>query len=488
MCTLNQLFSSLHLIFFGLELKIIAVSSKLSSMEIESHLEQGKKLLASGQLSDALGHYHAAVEGDPDNFLTYFKRATVLLAMGRSKSALPDLDRVLELRPDFFQARLQRGNVLLKQGRLDEAHIDYEAVLRKSPDNAEALQQLSVIEPIRRDVLDARNAMNMGDYSSAVELLGKAIEVAPWDPDLRMLRADCHKQMGDIVAAISDIKPTTKLVSDNTGAYLQLSELHYDMGELEDALREIRECLKLDPEHKDCYPFYKKMKKLNKQMGSSQDLINQGDYEEALSKLKQALKTESQVPSLLNKIRRQMCHCYLKLQNPNDAIKQCNEALKLDENDVDALCDKAEAHILNEMYDEAVNDYQRAKNINEHLHKVQEGLDRALKLQKQSKKRDYYKILGLKRTATKKEILKSYRKLAVQWHPDQYKGEDKKKAEKMFIDIAAAKEVLSDPEKRQKYDNGEDPLDPEAQQGGGNPWQQGGFPFGEGFQFKFHFN
>lgn len=42
-------------------------------------------------------------EGDPDNFLTYFKRATVFLAMGRSKAALPDLDRVLELRPDFFQ-------------------------------------------------------------------------------------------------------------------------------------------------------------------------------------------------------------------------------------------------------------------------------------------------------------------------------------------------------------------------------------------------
>ena len=42
-------------------------------------------------------------DGDPDNFLTYFKRATVFLAMGRSKSALPDLDRVLEIRPDFFQ-------------------------------------------------------------------------------------------------------------------------------------------------------------------------------------------------------------------------------------------------------------------------------------------------------------------------------------------------------------------------------------------------
>ncbi len=41
-----------------------------------------------------------------------------------------------------------------------------------------------------------------------------------------------------------------------------------------------------------------------------------------------------------------------QLNNPSDAIKQCNEALKIDENDVDALCDRAEAHILNEMYDE----------------------------------------------------------------------------------------------------------------------------------------
>lgn len=41
-----------------------------------------------------------------------------------------------------------------------------------------------------------------------------------------------------------------------------------------------------------------------------------------------------------------------QLENPSDAIIQCNEALKIDENDVDALCDRAEAHMLNEMYDE----------------------------------------------------------------------------------------------------------------------------------------
>lgn len=45
------------------------------------------------------------VEGDPFNYLSYFKRATVFLAIGRAKSALPDLDKVIELKPDFKQVR-----------------------------------------------------------------------------------------------------------------------------------------------------------------------------------------------------------------------------------------------------------------------------------------------------------------------------------------------------------------------------------------------
>ena len=49
------------------------------------------------------------------------------------------------------------------------------------------------------------------------------------------------------------------------------------------------------------------------------------------------------------------------------------------------------------------------------------------------------------RNARKKDIIKAYRKMAAQWHPDRYKGDEKAMAEKKFIDIAAAKEVLTDP-------------------------------------------
>lgn len=65
---------------------------------------------------------------------------------------------------------------------------------------------------------------------------------------------------------------------------------------------------------------------------------------------------------------------------------------------------------------------------------------------------DYYKILGVGRDATDREIKAAYRKLARKWHPDLHTGKDKAEAEEKFKQINEAYEVLKDPEKRAKYD------------------------------------
>jgi molecular chaperone DnaJ len=67
-----------------------------------------------------------------------------------------------------------------------------------------------------------------------------------------------------------------------------------------------------------------------------------------------------------------------------------------------------------------------------------------------TKKRDYYEVLGVNRDATEEEIRKSYRKLAMKFHPDRNPGN--KEAEEKFKEIKEAYEILCEPEKRRAYD------------------------------------
>lgn len=98
-------------------------------------------------------------------------------------------------------------------------------------------------------------------------------------------------------------------------------------------------------------------------------------------------------------------------------------------------------------------------------------------------KRDYYEVLGVNKNASDDEIKKAYRKLAVKYHPDKNPGD--KAAEEKFKEISEAHEVLSDKQKRARYDQFG-----HAGVGGagasGNPFQNGNFNFnGQSFNFDF---
>src|SRR4051794_30529756 len=104
-----------------------------------------------------------------------------------------------------------------------------------------------------------------------------------------------------------------------------------------------------------------------------------------------------------------------------------------------------------------------------------------------TQQKDYYGLLGVKKSASADEIRKAFRKLARKYHPDVNPGD--KSAEEKFKIISEANDVLSDPKKRKIYDQlgfYSDNIDPAAAEayanagasGGGGGFQGGGFPGG----------
>lgn len=186
-------------------------------------------------------------------------------------------------------------------------------------------------------------------------------------------------------------------------------------------------------------------------------------------------------------------------KNTKKAATYCDEALSLNENSLYGLLHKAQKHMEAENYEAAISTLNTAKEHHPDAQQIGGLLQKAQVELKRSKTKDYYKVLGVSKDADELQIKSAYRRMVKLNHPDKAhkQGVSKEEAEKKMAAINEAYEVLSDPELKARFDQGDDPNDHEQQRGhpfqGGNPFGGGGFPFqhsgghGGGQQFNFKF-
>ena len=174
------------------------------------------------------------------------------------------------------------------------------------------------------------------------------------------------------------------------------------------------------------------------------------------------------------------------MKNKKKAAPFCVEALNNNSKSLYGLLHKAQEQLDAEEFEAAISTLNTA---NEHhpsaSQETQPMLQKAHTLLKRSKTKDYYKVLGVATDADELAIKRAYRRSTKQHHPDKAitQGVTREQAQKKMSDINEAYEVLSDPELRARFDRGDDPNNPEQQQGG--PFH--GSPFGSGGGGQQHF-
>jgi DnaJ homolog subfamily C member 3 len=174
------------------------------------------------------------------------------------------------------------------------------------------------------------------------------------------------------------------------------------------------------------------------------------------------------------------------MKNHKKALPFCEEALKYNDHSLHGLLSKAQAQMEAENFEAAMATLSTAREHHPGEERLNQLLHNAQMELKRSKTKDYYKVLGLTRDADELQIKSAYRKMVKIHHPDKAhkQGITKEDAEKKMAAVNEAYEILSDPELKQRYDQGDDPNDHEQQRQ--HPFQQGGHPFGGGNPFGGH--
>lgn len=169
------------------------------------------------------------------------------------------------------------------------------------------------------------------------------------------------------------------------------------------------------------------------------------------------------------------------MNNPKRGGPFCTDALALHPDSLPGLLHKATTLLSADDFEGAIRTLDAAQTAHPSAQpRISPVMQNAQTLLKRSRTKDYYATLGVPRDASPKDIKRAWIAATKANHPDKAASPDARPAaEKKMAVINEAYEVLSDPELRERFDRGEDPNDPQAGRGGGNPFQQGGgFPFG----------
>ena len=465
-----------------------------------SLIASGKAARARGANSEALSFFDAAISKDSSNYLTLFQRGITYLSLGRNAQASTDFDNVLKLRPGFEGALWQRAKIRAKNADWTAAKEDYIALGNRGA------ADLAQVEGAEDAASLAADAESKKDWETCINQAGAAIITAGTAVSLRQLRARCRFERGEVQEGISDLQHVLQIHPGLVEPHLQMSAmLFYSLGDTKPGMDQIKKCLHSDPDSKPCKKLFREEKTMLKRLDEVQLLFDKKQFSSA-SKLLVGKGPEDE-PGLLFELNANIeshrlqgtihpkapsdlytnmlektCEAYMSMNNMVKAGKYCPEALTLNSNSLQGLLHQAQKQMDAEEYDAAISTLNTAKdNHPDAQNTINTKLNEAQIALKRSKNKDYYKVLGVSRDADETTIKKAYRTATKNYHPDKAaaKGIPKEDAEKKMTSINEAYEVLSDPELKAKFDNGEDPNDPMANQGG-NPFH--GSPFGQGGQ------
>ncbi|EOO04138.1 putative small glutamine-rich tetratricopeptide repeat-containing protein a protein [Phaeoacremonium minimum UCRPA7] len=435
--------------------------------EAESFKNLGNKFFKEKNYARAIEEYTKAVELQPNSATYLSNRAAAYMSAAKYEAALEDCRRAADLDPQNSKILLRLARIYTSLGQPEEAMITFERI-RPPPsakDMAQAREMQQHIQSAQRSLQDGTGSMVLHALDMAERLLGVgARKPRKW----QLMRGEAHLKMGNVNSLGEAQNVAMAILRNNSQdpeALVLRGRALYAQGENDKAVQHFRKALSCDPDFRDAIKWLRIVQKLDRMKEEGNSEYKAGRWQAAIDKYSQALEIDPSNRGTNSKLLQNRALCLTKLKQYDEAIRDCEKAISLDPSYTKARKTKANALGAAERWEDAVREWKSIAELDPEDRTIQKEVKRAELELKKSQRKDYYKILAVAKDADDATIKKAYRKLAIVHHPDKNPGDEQ--AEARFKDISEAYETLSDPQKRARYDSGDDLMDPSDMFGGG---------------------
>lgn len=467
------------------------------------HKENGNSAYKQQDYRTAISHYTLAIETakddlgqsssplqppcDSSTLATYYNnRAAAFTMILQYEEVIDDCNQAILHNPSFLKAYFRKAKAQISLGLLSLATDTLNKAAIHDPNNATIVTLKQEVEALIEKNELVRSLLEKMDEKREFPPfpLPKARDAQQALNQIMMISASCPAWRDILVektkafvalGKVSDAYATTSSLMrtkdgnnyhNSTRLLLYRAYALQHMGNLDDAMKHLKQILSIDPDNGVAFSFHKILRNLGKKKEEADLNYKNKDFEKASESYSEALDMKGCIAHYRAKVYFNRACASANLRNHNQVILDCTKALELDNEYVKAILRRAGSYLVLGGEDEcnrAIRDYEAIMDFAEkrgdevQMEEMKKKLREAKVQLKRSKQKDFYKILNVARDATDSEIKKSYRKSALRWHPDRHANsseEEKVEAEKVFRDVNLAYEILSDPQKKAKYDSG----------------------------------
>ncbi|KAF9035604.1 hypothetical protein BJ165DRAFT_1533588 [Panaeolus papilionaceus] len=433
--------------------------------------EQGNTAFKAKKYTEAVDLYTKAIEMNPlePSYLT--NRAASYMALKRFRPAMEDCQVAASLQAQAPSAKtlLRLAKCQHALGSSTPALSTIRTILSLEPKNAQALQLQDKVKMLEGHVQNFTNAKQKKEWALARLALDKCLQAIEGEggdvpPEWRVWRVELELSRGNLEAANQSANDALRLNSNSPDVLTLRGLVLFLSGRLPQALQHVVSALKYDPGHEPAQRLRKRVKEVERLKEEGNTAFKLGNLAEAVEKYTECLEKigeaeeEGKGAAIRATLLSNRATTLLKLEKHEEALADTDASLLLSPNSFKAFRTRARIHLHLENFDAAIADFKSAiqqaqgdgSALDNDVRSLKAELKKAEAALKRSKTKDYYKILGVPRDCNEAEIKKGYRRESLKHHPD--KGGDEEK----FKLVVEAHAVLSDPQRRERYDLGED--------------------------------